>query len=62
MRSLILLALVLLFFLLPVLTGYARIPTDPLTPEKLGHFIGEILAYWIAMFRGMVETIQHAVK
>ena len=62
MRSLITLILLLLFFLLPVLAGYAEIPNDPITPEKLGHFLGEVLAYWITMLRGMVEAIQKSVK
>jgi len=62
MRSLITIVLLLLFFLLPILTGYAKLPTEPITPEKLGLFLGEILAYWIAMLRKMIEVLQNSMR
>jgi hypothetical protein len=47
---------ILLFVGLPIMTGFIHIPHN-LTPESLGKFLGEILAFWLKVLRNMIETL-----
>jgi hypothetical protein len=42
--------MILLFFGLPILTGYAPFPTDP-SPDHVGDFFGGIWDYWSEVFK-----------
>jgi hypothetical protein len=57
--TVIAIVLILLFFGLPILTGYAPFPTDP-SPDHVGDFFGGIWDYWSEVFKVVSQRIKPA--
>jgi len=49
-------AIVLVFFLLPVLTNFAVIPEDA-KPQNIGEFLGGVFQYWLIVIKIILQSL-----
>lgn len=57
LTTLIGLILIILFFALPILTGFAFLPEDA-KPHSIGEFLGGIFNYWIEVIKAILSTVK----
>ncbi|BDC36127.1 MAG: hypothetical protein EF806_02800 [Candidatus Methanoliparum thermophilum] len=46
----------IIFFCLPIVGGYADLPTD-LSPDSVGNFLGGVTRYWISLKDIVMQAI-----
>ncbi len=54
--TIIVLVVIVLFFLLPILSGNASIPGD-ISAREIGEFIGGFVGYWIEALKTMLSAL-----
>ncbi|MDF2955958.1 MAG: hypothetical protein OD815_001574 [Candidatus Alkanophagales archaeon MCA70_species_2] len=54
--TVVFIALLVLFFVLPILSGYAGMPTG-IGPREIGEFAGGVLRYWLIVLSKVFHAI-----